>query len=206
MKPVFMREEMVKAIKEDRKKYFRIAIDRDITNFCDVDIDGTLVAYENSFGDFVSPVDLCKFKVGDVLYVREQFAYSHSPNNKHFVYKADGEPSYPYYGSEDGIDPMEKRWLSPVSMPRDAARIFLKVKSIKVKKLQDMNYFDCLEEGIPYKQFEKDIINDFSKYWDASLTEKKQKYYKWSDNPWVWVIEFERCEKEGFNIYYGGIM
>ena len=64
MKPILFNTEMVQAILKGRKTVTRRKIDRDITNFCDVDTDGTLLNYQNCDGDFINPVDLCRYRKG----------------------------------------------------------------------------------------------------------------------------------------------
>ena len=73
-KPILFNTEMVQAILDGRKTVTRRKIDRDITNFCDVEVDGTLLDYQNCHGDFINPIDLCRYKVGDILYVRETWS------------------------------------------------------------------------------------------------------------------------------------
>ncbi len=101
------------------------------------------------------------------------------------------------------------RWKSSHFMPRSAARLFLKVKSIRVERLQDITEEDARREGIksywaephrdvaPFIGTAKEIGEDlcstrreaFQQLWDF-LNSKRG--YGWDLNPWVWVIEFER--------------
>ena len=79
-------------------------------------------------------------------------------------------------------------------MPREAARLFLRVTGVRVERLQEMRYFDFLAEGIQYGQYEETVRKKFITLWD-SINGKK---YPWESNPWVWVYEFvregKRCE------------
>ena len=195
MKPILFNTEMVGAILEDRKTVTRRKIDRDITNFCDVDTDGTLLDYHTSDGEMIDPIYLCRYKVGDILYVRETFG-----KDKHgqYQYRTD----YP----EHDCKPYPI-WKPSIHMPKEAARIFLKVTDIRVERLQDITEEQAIKEG--FEQFpctncrgfgccdcsgsglEEPGMVGFVHTWD-NLYEKRG--YGWEANPWVWVIEFERVE------------
>ena len=98
-----------------------------------------------------------------------------------FVYKA----SHPR--------PERVRWTPSIHMPKQAARIWLKVTDVRAERLQEMGVLDCQREGIDISQ--NAIFKRFSVLWNSTVKEKDIHRYGWKANPWVWVIEFERCEK-----------
>lgn len=202
MKGILFSTPMVQAILDGRKTVTRRKIDRDITNFCDVDTDGTLLDYQNCDGDFINPVDLCRYKKGDILYVREAYA----DLLFHYVYKAD------YRGQDLTLEELDLlsdvKWKPSIFMPKRAARIFLKVTDVRVERVQDVTEEQAIKEGIgslflDYIAYSGDLkysvpmehetlaIEQFELLWD-SINLKRG--YGWEANPWVWVIEFERVE------------
>jgi hypothetical protein len=92
-------------------------------------------------------------------------------------------------------------------MPREAARLFLKVKTVRVERLHDITENDARNEGVkdPYDYQEPSYYNQphvrgmeinksaFAGLWD-SLNAKRG--YGWESNPWVWVYEFERVSED----------
>ena len=88
-------------------------------------------------------------------------------------------------------------------MPKGAARIWLKVKDVRVEKLHDMTLDDFLSEGLVIRP---EAFNDpenaymqarseFIGIWNSTIKKPDIGLYDWEVNPWVWVIEFEQCEK-----------
>lgn len=79
-------------------------------------------------------------------------------------------------------------WRPSIHMPKEAARIWLKVTDVKVERLQDVDDDRIVSEGL-------EIGCDFENIWNATIKKSDLLHYGWDANPWVWVIEFERCKK-----------
>lgn len=95
------------------------------------------------------------------------------------------------------------KWHPSIHMPKEAARIFLRVTDIRVERLKDMTLDDFLAEGVVLRP---EAFNDpenaymqgkelFTHIWNSTIKKEQHDLYGWDANPWVWVIEFERCEK-----------
>lgn len=88
-------------------------------------------------------------------------------------------------------------------MPKAAARIWLKVTDVRVERLQDIDGQGVLKEGLNSPVHPKaDYFNMnqremFEDLWNSTIKKSDIERYGWEANPWVWVIEFERCEKPG---------
>lgn len=148
-----------------------------------------------------------KYKVGDILYVRETF-YPLYNDEDSCVYKAD----YPLhwtavdavYGDIETDTETEKRtvWKPSIHMPKKYARIFLKVTNVRVEKLKDMKIEDFLHEGINNNGFivkePENGLNECYKYlkekWISLWNSTSKDGYKWEDDPFVFVYEFERIK------------
>lgn len=86
------------------------------------------------------------------------------------------------------------RWHPALQMPQKAARIFLRVTDVTVKRLQEISDDEIASEGIwlPGCLIPKD---EFAMVWDNSLSPKKREKYGWKLNPYVWVVSFEQCDR-----------
>lgn len=118
------------------------------------------------------------YRIDDVLYVRETWAvWSRTEGTASKIhYKADGECL------------KDAKWRPSIHMPREAARLFLRVKSVKVERLQDID-----DDGVAAEGFE--IGAPFDDLWDGTIKKSDIPIYGWNANPWVWVTEFERISK-----------
>lgn len=214
MKPILFNTEMVRAILDGRKtvtrrcvkyKYsnteMKMRTDKYGTSLIEVqkDVEGETFG-KNEDGTtwrkllaYIEKVP--PFKVNDILYVRETWTDHYEPNE-------DGKPELKYCYKADGIDlkaeclPGENnRWYPSIHMPKEAARIFLKVTGVRVERLQDMRLEDFKAEGTIAKSISpEDDLNyrfEFSNLWDSTIQKDQLQYYGWGANPYVWVIEFE---------------
>lgn len=99
------------------------------------------------------------------------------------------------------------RWHPSIHMPKEAARIWLKVTDVMVERLQEITEEQAKKEGCAGKftgtgetmgcGWDVTPTEEFAKLWDTTVTPKDCALYGWNANPWVWVIEFERCGKPG---------
>jgi len=130
---------------------------------------------------------------GDILYVRETWAKipgASSEGGYAYKYKASDEGEY--WSRVNGF-----KWKPSIHMPKEAARIWLKVTGVRVERLQDMKTVDFQKEGMQANSIPDwwNIIEQkFRKLWDSTVPKQDLDSYGWKANPWVWVIEFERID------------
>lgn len=150
---------------------------------------------------------ICPICTGDILYIRETWkVHALNPSFCMMIrYKADDYCDIQVKFSPSRYDKFQKfykknGWQSPYFMPKEAARIFLKVTDVRVEHLHDMTLDDFLAEGVTLRP---EAFNDpenayqqakgiFKEIWDKTLKKADREFYSWEANPWVWVIEFER--------------
>lgn len=114
------------------------------------------------------------YQPGDTLWVRETWAKSMAGT---FMYQADDKAI------------MVDRWRPSIHMPREAARLFLRVKEVSVEKLREISALSAMDEGVT-------DWNDFVRLWNTTIKSADLPLYGWEANPWVFVIEFERISKD----------
>ena len=128
----------------------------------------------------------------DILFVRETWCSAY--DGEKFFYLADKltDREERLLLNYDDV-----KWHPSIHMPKGAARIWLKVIDVRIERLQDITEAGAINEGciddIEYAKG-KSARNHFVDMWNNTIKKPDIDIYGWSANPWVWVIEFERCE------------
>lgn len=216
-KPILFNTKMVKAIMEGRKTMTRRVIRFTMADVYDFACG--LGKWHESYDPHNPPQQLVEMYVrsigkrpcepGDILWVRETWAHPSEAEVRNgadpdvFIYKVDS----PLLPAAHG------RWHPSIHMPKEAARIFLRVKNVRIERLQDITEEQAEAEGcagwhieitggpwgVEDDPDEGTAVDDFKRVWDSTIPRHPCKFRRhlwyWEDNPWVWVIEFERCEK-----------
>ena len=199
MKPILFNTEMVRAILESRKTVTRRVVKLKYSNThleMFTNKYGTrLVEKQNEVPDATTIKNpdgttthtllACiekepPYRPGDILYVRETW----NTLIGDLIYRADQKPEFKNPG----------KWRPSIHMPREAARIFLRVMDVRVERLRPISDTACMAEGITCA-WNVDLPDAFAEMWDSTIKPADRTLYGWDANPWVWVIEFERTEK-----------
>lgn len=229
MKPILYNTEMVRAILSGQKTVTRRLVK---PQFEGIRTDGIT---EDKWDLFVSPKtgwiyygDLMRqltvlnkpvksqYRPGDILYVRETWG----EDKNAFIYKAD------FSDADLKKIACVTKWRPSIHMPKEAARIFLKVTDVRVERLFDSFFkpratiFNLRAEGINTPEVCAECVetygypccndedaegsecgnldgvrDEFAKLWNSIIKPADLDRYGWAANPWVWVIEFKRCDK-----------
>ena len=216
IKPTLFNTDMVRALLANRKTVTRRVVkmpaavtSKTVDRVC---VKDGAAHFSWSWSEAFSGFDVkMPYRPGDILYVRETLCQQHSEEYP-FVYKASVET------------PAAWLWRPSIHMPREAARIFLRVTDVRVERLQDSFFkygntiFYLQREGIDIGEhcrecidtYGSPICNDresecgmldevrggFSDLWNSTIKPADCALYGWAANPWVWVIEFERISRE----------
>ena len=224
IKPILFNAEMVRAILDGRKSCTRrICKDANEYTVPDMDFynaDKRTYAIHN-FADKehmeqLSTVErTCPICPGDILYVRETWEHfdccccegdehgnCYQEPQQNVLNKSYG--CYMYRATDEIYG--DARWHPSIHMPKEAARIWLKVTDVRVERLQSITEDGAKAEGaidnrgfIHSPENEYDRIHTarehFIKIWNSTIKKSDIDRYGWDANSWVWIIEFERCEK-----------
>lgn len=227
IKPILFNTEMVRAILDGRKTCTRrICKDANEYTVPDTDFynaDRRTYAVHN-FADKEQMEQLstaertCPICPGDILYVRETVWQKIG-----YYLDIDGETKPSWYNEFKYVASDEKpetgwnySWAKrpSIHMPKEAARIWLKVTDVRLERLQEINEKQaCMEGTDPWDEVcyenngwhptfsdpdsggDPNMVDGFHKLWNSTIKKSDIDRYGWDANPWVWVIEFERCEK-----------
>lgn len=217
IKPILFNTEMVLAILDGRKTCTR----RIVKGFIPNDAVWGYTAFtpkgciscRGTFADgYGEKIFKPPYQPGDILYIRETW-------ERFECWNCDGDergncPKEPkksvldktcgcyMYRATDEISG-DAKWHPSIHMPKEGARIWLKVTDVRVERLRDITGLSVQKEGIEVEpnecagkfDFVSELFLLFQRLWDSTIKKSDLDCYGWDANPWVWVIEFERCEK-----------
>lgn len=240
IKPILFNTEMVRAILDGRKSCTRRIIKPQPQGYFEVSEEPLYIYDTDGKQGKITP----PYQPGDILYVRETWrvgAWDIFNQMIAFDYKDGtcGELTYihdrelfdrlvnqsrndarqakcEYNGAdfvwEKGKSPC--RWHPSIHMPKEAARIWLKVTDVRVERLQEITEEQaCMEGTDPWDEAcyenngwhpafsdpdsggDPNMIDGFHKLWNSTIKKSDLDRYGWDAKPWVWAIEYERCEK-----------
>lgn len=191
-KTILFNTEMVRAILEGRKRQTRRIIKGlPLYEPYFEEDEGRGFLMDSEDGQFYALETFSKIHPGDVLWVRETWQRLSDFGEWHYEYRADYEDDDPLR-----LDGMYITWRPSIHMPREAARIFLKVKDVRAERLQSITPQEIKAEGLDVLGLTKQMtIKAWMDLWNSTIRKGDIQRYGWAANPWVWVIEFERCEK-----------
>lgn len=150
------------------------------------------------------------YQPGDILFVRETVWQKMG-----YYLDIDGETKPSWYNEfryvasdKEPETGWNYSWVKrpSIHMPKEAARIWLKVTNVRVERLQEITEDGAKAEGaidnrgfIHSTENEYDCIHTarehFIEIWNRTIKKSDLDCYGWDASPWVWVIEFERCGK-----------
>lgn len=208
IKPILFNTEMVRAILDGRKSCTRRILKGAIPFDEKAEYWNVLKKGEWSGPICVEYVikQCSPYQPSDILYVRETWSESYEEGT--YIYKADDKlTNLPEFRESSKLI-----YRPSIHMPKEAARIWLKVANVRVERLQEITEEQAKAEGAKqcYEQINtienKPVIYladdnrgyyvlGFKSVWNSTIKKSDLDRYSWNANPWVWVIEFERCEK-----------
>ncbi len=213
IKPILFNTEMVRAILDGRKSCTRRIVKGFIPNnavwgytaFTPKGCISCRGTFADGYGEkFFKP----PYQPGDILYIRETW-------ERFECWNCDGDergncPKEPkksvldktcgcyMYRATDEISG-DAKWHPSIHMPKEAARIWLEVTNVRVERLWEISADGIRNEGLSSAAVHcgdmEIALKEWEKLWNSIIPKKDIDRYGWQANPWVWVIEFERCEK-----------
>ena len=164
------------------------------------------------YGSNNIPAAKAPYHLGDILYVRETWQFIPcidcrivNCGETPVVYEdRDGVGDGCFTYRADYPEPERICWRPSIHMPKEAARIFLRVTGVRAERLQDITGEGCQNEGIAHVRTRRIDASTLRTYgadrfaapWDSAIKCADLLRYGWEANPWVWVIEFKRIEVE----------
>ena len=188
--PILFNTDMVRAILAGRKTITRRIVKHNV----DAILNSPYHKEHSEVPDKALIEKLCRppYQTGDILYVRETWGYGY---DKEYIYKADDKlADLPLFKNSTKMI-----YRPSIHMPKEAARIFLRVTDVRVERLKEITAGGIRNEGLSSMSVHAGDMGiaqaEFKIIWNSTIKKTDLDKYGWDANPWVWVIEFEQCGK-----------
>ncbi len=196
IKPILFYTDMVRALLANRKTVTRRVVkmpaavtSKTVDRVC---VKDGAAHFSWSWSEAFSGFDVkMPYRPGDILYVRETWQNGFGGT---YLYRADA--GHDLFMTPEGKLVSDIPWRPSIHMPREAARIFLRVTDVQVERLQDITEECAFAEGAQTTATFQSARYVFRDIWDNTIKSVDRALYGWAATPWVWVIEFERCESQ----------
>ena len=200
--PILFNTEMVRAILDGRKTVTRRLIKSQPPYDVQCPLGYCTDGYKSEIGKFAfgshkdgGKMIFCKppYQPGDILYVRETWGEGYEEGT--YIYRADDKLA----GLPTFKESSKLIYHPSIHMPKEVARIWLKVTDVRVELLQEITSEQISREGVeveyPHVLNGEEKRYAFSALWNSTIKKSDIDRYGWDANPWVFVYEFERCKK-----------
>lgn len=160
---------------------------------------------------------------GDILWVREEHLITFSEDKCWITVEFKDGYKFTVYFKEMSLILLERlrkrktlgKWQRARFLPKEFARLWLKVNNVRVERLQDISNIDALAEGIETGPMETDpfsketlptykIYGEVDRFiWTLPAVSFKSLWRSingpdsWAANPWVWVVQFKVVSTTG---------
>lgn len=216
MKPILFNTDMVQAILDGRKTVTRRVVK--FQHGQNPQWTGYIPDGHVLYGSNNIPAAKAPYRLGDILYVRETWriqAAHRFEADARIEFKAGGPlQTIQFPGSrsqgasrieyDEFLDKwLRSGWCPSIHMPKEAARMFLRVTDVRVERLQHITPEQIDAEGCKewgYSAKTRELLPSGPSYfqivWNSTVKNKDLPFYGWNANPWVWVISFERISRD----------
>ena len=195
IKPILFSTDMVRAIREGRKTVtrrdpFQTPPDYDVLKGHYRDSRDRLCAVFQCRKDPTTEAVYARYDRGDTLWVRETWGMASD--------LLGGVPGPVYCAdyTDDELRALREKhyhWRPSIHMPKEAARLFLRVTGVRVGRLSDMVLGDILLEGVQEADSFEETWSRWHQTWNSTIKPADRAIYGWEAHPWVWIVQFERC-------------
>ena len=209
IRPILFNSDMVRAILEGRK-----TVTRRVIKDADESMYAGLCGLGPGLFDRKTGLRTKEpyYRLGDILYVRETFCPNYFDVSIAVGLKCSSRHAFKADYRKEAIGDIvpEPKWRPSIHMPKEAARIWLRDVDVRAERLQEISNEQIIKEGARQEKINNYIAQmpektevwtnaayalEWMQIWDSTVKKKDLDTYGWTANPWVWVIEFERCEK-----------